>query len=234
MTLYRLLICLCLFTLGATANVRAQENVQPLSVQAIQDQAQDYLLQQAQMYPGIATITLDASRLHAMPACTQNQFFLPSGQRLRSRMSIGVRCLSPQSWSTSIGATLSIQGHYYVPNRRINPGETIQQDDLIEREGDLLALANGVVINPEQIIGYVASQRIPLGNAIRASALRDPQSIMRGQTVRTIARGTGFVATGEGQALESGAPGTQIQIKASSGQVISATVLDASTVQVVL
>uniref|UniRef100_A0A1I8ANL5 SAF domain-containing protein n=1 Tax=Steinernema glaseri TaxID=37863 RepID=A0A1I8ANL5_9BILA len=150
----------------------------------MQEQAQDYLLKQAQMYPGIATITLDASRLNAMPACTQNQVFLPSGQRLRSRMSVGVRCLSPQSWSTSIAATLSIQGHYYVTNRRINPGETINQDDLIEREGDLLALANGVVIDPEQIIGYVASQRIPLGNAIRASALRDPQSITRGQMPR--------------------------------------------------
>ncbi|MFP5193773.1 flagellar basal body P-ring formation chaperone FlgA [Alcaligenes sp. 1735tsa3] len=234
MTLYRLLICVCLFALGATANVRAQESVQALSVQAMQDQAQDYLLKLAQMYPGIATITLDSARLNAMPACTQNQIFLPSGQRLRSRMSIGVRCLSPQSWSTSISATLSIQGHYYVTNRRINPGETIHQDDLLEREGDLLALANGVVIDPNQIIGYVASQRIPLGNAIRASALRDPQSVTRGQMVRTIARGMGFVATGEGQALQSGSPGTQIQIKASSGQVISATVLDASTVQVVL
>ena len=234
MTLFRLLISLCLFALGATATVRAQETDQVLSVQAIQEQAHDYLLKQAQLYPGIASITLDASRLNAMPACTQTQVFLPSGQRLRARMSVGVRCLSPQSWSSSISASLSIQGQYYVTNRRINPGETVHQEDLIERDGDLLSLANGVVIDPNQIIGYVASQRIPLGNAIRSSALRDPQSVMRGQTVRTIARGMGFVATGEGQALQSGSPGTQIQIKASSGQVISATVLDASTVQVVL
>ncbi|GHC55186.1 hypothetical protein GCM10010096_30100 [Alcaligenes pakistanensis] len=234
MTLYRLLICVCVFALGATLPARAQESASPLSVQAMQDQAQDYLLKHAQMYPGIATITLDSTRLNAMPACTQSQVFLPSGQRLRSRMSIGIRCLSPQSWSTSLGATLSVQGLYYVTNRRINPGETINQDDLLEREGDLLSLANGVAIDPNQIIGYVASQRIPLGSPVRSSALRDPQSVMRGQTVRTIARGMGFMATGEGQALQSGAPGTQIQIKASSGQVISATVLDASTVQVIL
>ncbi len=234
MTLYRLLICVCVLALGATMPARAQESTPPLSVQAMQDQAQDYLLKQAQMYPGIATITLDSTRLNAMPACTQSQVFLPSGQRLRSRMSIGIRCLSPQGWSTSIGATLSVQGLYYVTNRRINPGETINQDDLLEREGDLLSLANGVAIDPNQIIGYVASQRIPLGSPVRSSALRDPQSVMRGQTVRTIARGMGFMATGEGQALQSGAPGTQIQIKASSGQVISATVLDASTVQVIL
>ncbi len=234
MTLYRLLLCVCLFALGASVTARAQEPANVLSVQAMQEQAQEFLHKQAQMYPGVATITLDTSRLDTMPACAQNQIFLPSGQRLRSRMSVGVRCLSPHSWSTSIGATLSIQGSYYVSSRRINPGETIQQDDLVEREGDLLALANGVVIDPERIIGYVASQRIPLGNAIRASALRDPQSVTRGQMVRTIARGTGFVASGEGQALQSGAPGTQIQIKASSGQIISATVLDASTVQVIL
>jgi len=42
------------------------------------------------------------------------------------------------------------------------------------------------------------------------------------------------VATGEGQALESGAPGTQIQVRTSSGQIITGTVIDAHTVQVMM
>nr|WP_254045803.1 flagella basal body P-ring formation protein FlgA [Paenalcaligenes hominis] len=52
--------------------------------------------------------------------------------------------------------------------------------------------------------------------------------------VRTLARGAGFVATGEGQALQSGSPGNQIQVRVSSGQIITGTVLDAQTVQVLM
>lgn len=241
MTPDRLLSVLCLsaacLASPAGAQQPQQEQQEQPAVQTVEDMqamVHDYLLAQAQVLPGQAQITLDAARLHAMPACRQAQAFLPSGQRLRARMSVGVRCLAPQPWSSSVNATLSVQGHYYVTNRRINPGETISLDDLVAREGDLLQLASGVAFDPSQIVGFVASQRIALGTPIRSSALRDPQSVMRGQTVRTIARGAGFVATGEGQALQSGAPGMQIQIKASSGQIISATVLDASTVQVMM
>ncbi|WP_341667046.1 flagellar basal body P-ring formation chaperone FlgA [Alcaligenes sp. SDU_A2] len=234
--LFPLVLLPALF-LAAPASAQQQQQQQQPAIQSVQDMqtlAHDYLLSQVQILPGQAHITLDASRLQAMPACQQAQAFLPSGQRLRARMSVGIRCLAPQPWSSSVSATLAVQGHYYVTNRRINPGETISLDDLVAREGDLLQLSPGVVFDPSQLVGYVASQRITMGAPIRSSALRDPQSVMRGQTVRTIARGAGFVATGEGQALQNGAPGTQIQIKASSGQIISATVLDASTVQVMM
>lgn len=233
---YRLPFALCLSAacLAFPAGAEAPPQATNQSVDDLQAMARDYLLSQAQILPGQAEITLDAARLQAMPACQHAQAFLPSGQRLRARMSVGVRCLAPQPWTSSVSATLSVQGHYYVTNRRINPGETVSLDDLAAREGDLLQLASGVVFDPSQIVGYVASQRIPLGSPVRSTALRDPQAVMRGQTVRTIARGAGFVATGEGQALQSGPPGTQIQIKASSGQIISATVLDASTVQVMM
>src|SRR3546814_19460342 len=66
------------------------------------------------------------------------------------------------------------------------------------------------------LVGYIASQRISAGTPIKSRALRDPDSIQRGQAVRTEARGTGFVATGEGQALQSGAPGPQIQVRSKS------------------
>src|SRR3546814_3068201 len=84
------------------------------------------------------------------------------------------------------------------------------------------------------LVGYIASQRISAGTPIKSRALRDPDSIQRGQAVRTEARGTGFVATGEGQALQSGAPGTQIQVRSSSGQIVSGTVLNATTVLVIM
>lgn len=204
------------------------------SPEALSEIAHNFLLEQAQSLPGNAQVLIDSSRLQEQAQCQQVQAFLPSGQRLRARLSVGLRCLTPNTWVTSVPASLSVQGFYYVSKRTINPGETLSLDDLIAREGDILRLPSGVLFDPSQIIDYIASQRIQAGNPIRQHALRDPHAIVRGQTVRTVARGTGFVISGEALALQTASPGQQIQVRASSGQVISATVLDASTVQVLM
>ncbi|MBP6019225.1 MAG: flagellar basal body P-ring formation protein FlgA [Burkholderiaceae bacterium] len=192
----------------------------------------EFLQSAASSYPGSVLITVDASRIARQPACSQLQPYLTSGQRLRSRLSVGVRCMAPTAWNGYVQANLSIQGFYYVANRAIQPGDVISLDDLSAREGDLLKLSPGIVTDPSQLIGHLATQRINTGTPIKASAMRDPDSIQRGQMIRTEVRGPGFIANGEGQAMQSGSPGTQIQIKSSSGQVITGTVLNATTVLV--
>lgn len=194
----------------------------------------DFLSQQASNYPGAARITVDTPRLQRHPTCRNLQIFLPSGQQLRSRLSVGVRCLAPTPWTTRVPATLAINGFFYVPNRTLDPGETLSLDDLIAREGDILSVGRGVVVDPSQLIDQVVTQRIPAGTPIKAGALRSPMSVQRGQKVITEARGSGFIATGAGQTLQDGAPGQQIRVRTDSGQVISATVMDAHTVQIMM
>lgn len=224
---------------GSTAlAASAFAQVQP--AQALQDPAQvaaaaeEFLQLQAAGYPGAATVSVEPPRLAHHARCDRLEPFLSSGQRLRSRMTVGVRCAAPQTWTTYVQANLSIQGHYYVANRGINVGDTLSLDDLNAREGDILRLSNGVVFDPSQVVGHIAQQRIPVGSPIKSSALRDPNSIVRGQAVRTEARGVGFVANGEGQALQSGAPGAQIQVRTSSGQIVTGTVVNGTTVQVTM
>src|SRR5690606_36663775 len=92
-------------------------------VSAIQDPAlvaaevEDFLHAQAGTYPGSVHVTVETPHIHNQPACDQLQAYLPSGQRLRSSMSVGVRCVSPETWTSHVKATLSIQGFYYVANR---------------------------------------------------------------------------------------------------------------------
>lgn len=200
---------------------------------AITAEVEAFLLDRAQSLPGTPTVAVTPPRISRQAACEQLDVFL-SNPQLRSRMSVGVRCLAPQPWSLYVQASLSIEGHYYVANRVINVGEALALDDMAAREGDLLRLATGVVVDPSQAIGYIAQQRIPAGTAIKASALRDPDSIVRGQPVKTEARGIGFVATGDGVALESGAPGTLIQVRTSSGQTVTGTVINHTTVRVMM
>lgn len=202
--------------------------------QLVAAQVEIFLRGQASSYPGSAGITVDTSRIQDQAACENLQTFLPGGQRLRARMTVGVRCIAPQTWTSFVQANLSIQGHYYVANRNVAVGDVLSLDDLTSREGDVLRMSGGIVFDPSQAVGYIASQRIPAGTPIKSRSLRDPDSIQRGQAVRTEARGLGFLATGEGQALQSGTPGTQIQVRSSSGQIVSGTVVNANTVHVVM
>lgn len=193
-----------------------------------------FLHEQADSYAGTLSVHVHNPPIRQHPQCDQLQTFFPSGNQLRSRMTVSVRCLSPATWTINTQVELSLHGFYYVANKTIAMGDTISLDDLTSREGDLLRLPANTIIDPSHIIGYIAAQRINVGSTLRNQALKDPQSVQRGQKVRTIARGIGFVATGEGQALQDGSPGSQIQVRAASGQLITGTVIDAQTVQVIM
>lgn len=220
---------LLLFSLPAFS--QAQAGLQDPA--AIVAEVEAFLLSQAQILPGTPEVVVTPPRINRQAACEHLDPFLTNPQ-LRSRMSVGVRCLAPQTWTLHVQASLAVQGYYYVTNRSINVGEALSFDDLVAREGDLLRLPNGAVVDPSFAVGYIAQQRITAGSTLRSSALRDPDSIVRGQAVRTEARGMGFVATGEGVALEDGAPGTTIQVRTTSGQVVTGTVVNNNTVRVLM
>lgn len=225
--------CTVLWALGVVSTAWAAP-APPLQDPApIIAEVESFLHARAQAYPGTAEIAVEPPRLTNQASCDQLEAFLAGNTTLRPRMSVSVRCLAPQAWSLYVVANIRLIGHYYVANRTIPTGQVLSLDDLDMREGDLLRDRQAIT-DPAHIVGYITTRRIPQGGEIRSNALRDGQSIQRGQAVRTIARGTGFVVTGEGQALEAGAPGTQIQIRSSSGQTITGTVIDAHTVQVMM
>jgi len=199
---------------------------------AIIAQAEALLKDRAASWPGQAIIRVEAPRIVNQPACDQLETSL-SGSGLQSRTPVTVRCLSPKPWTLYVQASVQILGTYYVANRLIRRDEIISLNDLDTREGDLLRNRR-LIGDPALIIGWIATRRIRAGSAIETNALRDPNAIQRGQQVRTVARGVGFVASGEGQALESGGPGARIQVRTPGGQIITGTVIDANTVQVMM
>ena len=199
---------------------------------AVVARAEALLKDRAASWPGRAVIHVDTPRIVNQPACERMEAFL-AGSGPQPRTPVGVRCLAPQPWTLYVQASVQILGTYFVANRLIRRDEILSLDDLDTREGDLLRNRR-LIGGPSHIVGWIATRRIRAGGAIESGALRDPNTIERGQQVRTVARGVGFVASGEGQALESGAPGTQIQIPTPGGQTITGTVIDAHTVQVMM
>lgn len=206
----------------------------PLSNEDFAKQAEEFVLEQAADYPGQARVTVSPPDINRMPACSQSEVFLPSNGRLRPRMTVGLRCLAPSPWTSYTQVELGIEGHYYVASRSLDSGTVITEDDIATRDGDLLRLAPGTIFDRDRLLGSITTQRIGTGSPIRERVLRSADSVARGQAVRLEARGVGFVATSEGTAMQSGEPGTQIQVRAASGQMVSGTVLNSQTVLVLM
>lgn len=227
MRIYQLLLTLII----VIASSVAQSADKPHTIDQINQIANDFLLEQTGDYPGQAIITIETPKIGNDAECNNLQAEL-SGT-IRSNTTVRIRCLGPETWLLYVKANIQIIGTYYVAKRLIQRDEIIGYDDIEERQADLLKMRRAIT-DPDNLIGWISARRIPAGSVIDSNALRDPNSIQRGQQVRTIARGIGFVATGSGQALSSGTPGTQVQVRTAGGQIITGTVVDSQTVQVIM
>jgi flagella basal body P-ring formation protein FlgA len=229
---------LALAAVGALpAAAQAQESGAVADFQdpaAVGQVAEDYLRDRLASLPGNPSIKMDDARTDRLPACDNLTAFMPANTRPRSRMSVGVRCSAPRPWSLYVQATISMPGQYYVTTRPLNAGEVITAAVLEPRDGDLLNLPPGAVTDPQSVIGMSAAYRISSGQPIKQASLRSPGTVQRGQMVRVNAHGQGFTVSTEGHAMENAAPGSTVQVRTASGQIISGIVQSTGSVEVPL
>ena len=235
----RLAGCLLLTTAASAAAVArtpamppADPGIQdPASIQAL---AEDFLRQRLSYLPGRAEIAFEPLRGQPPEACTALSAFLPSGARARPRMTVGVRCTAPRPWTAYLQASVAVPGTYYVAASPLALGQTVTLEHLEARGGDLIRLAAGIVVDPSEALGRTASQRIAAGQPLRQTSLRHAQAVLRGHTVKVLARGPGFMVASEGEAMDNAPPGSSVMVRTASGQIVSGVVQDAGTVEIAL
>lgn len=168
-----------------------------------------------------------------LPACAAMEAFLPAGSRAWGRISVGVRCDSPVTWTVYVPAQVSVITEYLVTARPIRPGQIVSPQDLTIRTGDLAAQPQNTLTDMAQAIGHHARYALAAGNTLRADMLRLPPAVRQGQTVKIVGvGGSGFRVTNEGRALNGGADGDQIRVRLANGQVISGTARSGGIVEV--
>ncbi|MFV9473390.1 flagellar basal body P-ring formation chaperone FlgA [Advenella sp. RU8] len=219
------LLCLAIFFSPANAN-----DISGLQ-QAIMQETEDYLAEQAATLDGTPTINVSVPKAQSFENCHDRVYFLPNKGTLRSSMSVGIRCMDSGK-TEYLRASLSITGNYYVAAQTIEMGQTIMPGHLEEKEGDLLKLQANARTTPDQLLGHIANSRIPAGRPIKLNMIRSPQSISKGQPVRLQVRQGALTVTQQGEALTTADVGGSIQVKTSSGKVIMGTVINANTVNV--
>ncbi|QVN17629.1 flagellar basal body P-ring formation chaperone FlgA [Burkholderia pyrrocinia] len=193
-----------------------------------------FLQQQIAGLPGKTTATVTTAFPRGLAACTTLEPFLPTGARLWGRTTVGVRCAGERPWTVYLQAKVAVQATYYVAARQIAPGEPLGAADLIARDGDLTVLPLAVITDPAQAIGSTALARISAGLPLRQDMLKSAASVSAGQTVRVVAAGPGFTISAEGSVLANAAPGQSVRVRMAAGQIVTAIVKDAGTVEIPL
>ncbi|MET3556055.1 flagellar basal body P-ring formation chaperone FlgA [Burkholderia sp. 567] len=201
---------------------------------AIRRTALAFLQQQIAGLPGKTTATVATAFPRGLAACTTLEPFQPTGARLWGRTTVGVRCAGERPWTVYLQAKVAVQATYYVAARQIAPGEPLTAADLVARDGDLTVLPLAVITDPAQAVGATALARISAGLPLRQDMLKSAASVSAGQTVRVVAAGPGFTISAEGSALANAAPGQSIRVRMAAGQIVTAIVKDAGTVEIPL
>ncbi|KVR42251.1 flagellar basal body P-ring formation chaperone FlgA [Burkholderia multivorans] len=227
-------------TAAATAAPASPPPTQSAGAPAQQDPdtirraALTFLQQQIAGLPGKTSATVAPAFPRGLAACTTLEPFLPTGARLWGRTTVGVRCAGERPWTVYLQAKVTVHATYYVAARQIAPGEPLSAADLVARDGDLTVLPLAVITDPAQAIGATALARIAAGLPLRQDMLKSAASVSAGQTVRVVAAGPGFTISAEGSALANAAPGQSVRVRMAAGQIVTAIVKDAGTVEIPL
>lgn len=191
----------------------------------LQQTAEQFLLAQAAVLPGHASVRVTApdQRLQ-LARCDAPQAYLAHGVRALGKTTVGVRCTAPVAWQVHLPATISVTVSYLASAAPLAAGQRLGRPDLMLRQGDLATLPAGVLTDPAQALGRTLQLSIAAGTPLSYAMLKNLPVVQSGQPVRLVAVGPGFSVSAEGRALGSGTEGELIQARTPNGQVIGGIV----------
>lgn len=164
--------------------------------------------------------------------CTSFEVSRAPGSHPWGRTHVVVRCLGDAGWRVNVPVHIRVNAQYLISARPIPQGQMVVAEDLATQLGDLSDLPANILIDSSMAIGKVPAASIPAGRPLRADMLRAPIAVRQGQTVRVVSSGPGFSVANEGRALSNAQDGQVVQVRLTSGQVISGIARAGGSVEV--
>ncbi len=131
-----------------------------------------------------------------------------------------------------VAAKVRVMADYLATARPLSQGQVVAASDLVRVQGDLADLPAGILTDEAQAIGRTLTLSVVAGRPLRADMLRLPLLVRQNQTVKLVSRGEGFQVATEGRALNQGSEGEVIQVRLTSGQVLSGIARASGVVEV--
>lgn len=212
----RRLIFLALLT--SLSSLEARQEAEPVK-QAIED----FLQVQTKGLPGQVTYSVGAiDPKNGLVPCAAFEVSLPAGARAWGNTNVKVHCQSEAGWNIFVPVKIRIFGEYLVTAKPLALGQVITEADLSKNNGELTNQPSGILTETAQAIGKSLTQSVGAGHPLRSDLLRQVLVVQQGQGVKILSKGPGFQVTGgEGKALNNAVEGQVVQVRMTSGHVVS-------------
>ncbi|QJQ94420.1 MULTISPECIES: flagellar basal body P-ring formation chaperone FlgA [Halomonadaceae] len=222
-----LLACLLglALALSAEANSTAQTE--------LTDRVNAFLYEQSQSLGSEVHIEVHPPSAH-LPACIDPQPFLPhANATLNGRVSVGVRCGDQGGQVRYMQATVTVIGEYVTVRRDLAPGTILDAGMLELREASMGRMPRDVITDMSQAVGQQAARPLREGMPLTSQLLREIYLVERGARVRIEASGSGFSISREGEALDSGAMGSEVRVRLDNRDMLRARVSGHNRLEVI-
>lgn len=218
------LILALVLTFGPYASTYAQQKpgIAHQEIALIKNAIEVFLYSNTANLPGQVLINVGQIDNHLkLPQCPQLEPFIPKGSRLWGKTSIGVRCDSEAAaWTIYVQTEINVLADILHAARPVSTGQTITPEDIVLQNTNLTQMPDGILTDPQQVIGKIAATNLAAGLPLRPQMLRAPYVILRGQAVNLVVQGRGFNIRSEGKALTDAAEGQVVQVRNKSGKII--------------
>jgi flagella basal body P-ring formation protein FlgA len=192
------------------------------NVAALRGVVEQFLQTQTAGLPGEVAVKVGAiDPRTALAACPSPEAFLQPGARAWGKTTVGVRCTAPSNWTLFVQAQVNVKADYVAAALPLAQGQPIEQGQLVLVKGDIAAMPNGIITDMAQAIGRTPTVSLAAGTPLRLDGLRSKPVVQQGQAVRLVSNGSGFSVSGEGKAIGNAGEGQVVQVRTSSGSVIS-------------
>jgi flagella basal body P-ring formation protein FlgA len=212
---------------------------QVIHSQELVDRATAAIQQRAGTQPGSSDIAIT-------PVIVSRDIAVPLGElSLAVDVPYGIRYQGP----TTVSISISADGRLFtkvnlrmdvkrfqkivVAARPVAAQEILQSDNLQYERRDIGSLASGYFTDITKVVGLMSRRSIAPGMPLNEASLSKPLLIRRGSVVTIVAHIGNMAVKATGQALQDGCEGQEIRVQnTSSNKIISARVVDETTVQV--
>lgn len=199
----------------------------------VRQAVENFLRVQVKGLPGQASFSVGAiDPNNQLTPCPSFDVAMPAGARPWGRTRVAVRCQAEGGWSLFVPVHIKVSGDYLVTARPLGQGQMIEAVDLARQSGDLSDMPAGILTDPAQAVGRTLAMPLPAGRPLRGDMLRQAVVVQQNQSVKVVARGSGFAVANEGRALTNAVDGQVVQVRLASGQIVSGVARAGGTVEV--
>lgn len=189
-----------------------------------------------QPWQNLATVISVDSLADSSPflRCSQAaEAFLPPGQSIGRRTSVGVRCAGQPSWTLYVPVSVQAYADVLVLRRTLPPRAPVTSADVEPARRDIAALGYGYLDTLPAAGNWRLRQAVTAGNALTPLDLEPDALVRRGQSLMLVNENGGIRISQRGEALADAALGARVAVRnRDSGRQLDGVVKSADVVEV--